>query len=104
GHDPLYGARVLLTGAVLVSFRRSYRSLWRMPTLTAWIVGVAVGVAWLLGPEADSAPPGHGVWPAWLVASWLAFRSLGAVVVVPLCEELAFRGYLARRLDRAEFW
>lgn len=34
---------------------------------------------------------------------WIAARLAGAVVVVPLVEELAFRGYLARRLTAAEF-
>src|SRR5690606_18176143 len=36
---------------------------------------------------------------AW-VAVWLAFRLVGAVVTVPLAEELAFRGYLLCRLSR----
>src|SRR5262249_30080120 len=35
-------------------------------------------------------------WP-W-ATGWLAFRVIGAVLVVPLAEELAFRGYLMRRL------
>jgi CAAX prenyl protease-like protein len=34
---------------------------------------------------------------------WLAFRVVGAVVVVPVAEELAFRGYLLRRLIAAHF-
>jgi CAAX prenyl protease-like protein len=36
-------------------------------------------------------------------AIWLTFRILGAVVTVPLAEELAFRGYLTRRLIAADF-
>jgi CAAX prenyl protease-like protein len=34
---------------------------------------------------------------------WLLFRVLGSVVTVPLAEELAFRGYLTRRLLAADF-
>jgi CAAX prenyl protease-like protein len=31
-------------------------------------------------------------------AVWIAFRIAAAVITVPIAEELAFRGYLARRL------
>ena len=40
--------------------------------------------------------------PVWSTA-WLVFRVVGSVVTVPLAEELAFRGYLTRRLIAAEF-
>jgi len=34
---------------------------------------------------------------------WIAFRVAAAVLTVPIAEELAFRGYLARRLVKREF-
>jgi CAAX prenyl protease-like protein len=34
---------------------------------------------------------------------WLAIRVIGAVVTVPIAEELAFRGYLLRKLIDADF-
>ena len=34
---------------------------------------------------------------------WLVARVVGAVVTVPIAEELAFRGYLHRRLIDADF-
>jgi CAAX prenyl protease-like protein len=34
---------------------------------------------------------------------WLISRAVGSVVVVPVAEELAFRGYLLRRLIDADF-
>jgi CAAX prenyl protease-like protein len=40
-------------------------------------------------------PPGAAV--------WLALRAFGSVVVVPIAEELAFRGFLLRRLIAADF-
>jgi CAAX prenyl protease-like protein len=36
-------------------------------------------------------------------AAWLLFRLVGYVITVPLAEELAFRGFLTRRLARADF-
>jgi CAAX prenyl protease-like protein len=38
-----------------------------------------------------------------LAAAWIAVRVLGSVVIVPIIEELAFRGYLLRRLIDANF-
>jgi exosortase E/protease (VPEID-CTERM system) len=35
--------------------------------------------------------------------AWIAFRVAAAVITVPIAEELAFRGYLARRLMDREF-
>src|SRR5262249_48518838 len=40
--------------------------------------------------------------PAW-TAIWLIFRIAGATVTVPLAEELAFRGYLLRRLQSSDW-
>ena len=34
---------------------------------------------------------------------WLIFRVLGSVITVPLAEELAFRGYLTRKLIAKDF-
>src|SRR5262249_6002685 len=36
--------------------------------------------------------------------AWAAVRVFGSVVTVPIAEELAFRGFLSRRLIAADFW
>jgi CAAX prenyl protease-like protein len=41
--------------------------------------------------------------PAAWAGVWLTFRIVGSVLTVPIAEELAFRGYLLRRLISAEF-
>jgi CAAX prenyl protease-like protein len=41
--------------------------------------------------------------PAAARGAWLLFRVLGAVVTVPVAEELAFRGFLLRRLVASDF-
>jgi CAAX prenyl protease-like protein len=43
--------------------------------------------------------PGHGI--GWTI--WLVLRVAGAAITVPIAEELAFRGYLLRRIDGADF-
>ena len=61
---------------------------------------------WLLFPS-DRAPrdPRESLMglPEWAVAIWLIFRIAGSVVVLPVIEEVAFRGYLLRRLMSADF-
>ena len=105
--DPLYGVRVLVTGAVLWMFHRPLREAgWRMSWEGA-LLGVAAFAVWLvLAPGAegtgDLGAALAGLDPA-TRAAWLTLRFAGAVVAVPLVEELAFRGYLARRLTATDF-
>ena len=44
----------------------------------------------------------RSIWPTWR-AAWLLMRIAGSVVTAPLAEELAFRGFLVRRLMAANF-
>ena len=94
----LYPLRVVATGVALAYCWR-WLSLKR-PLLT-WVpllTGVAVFIVWLLmipkGPEVNQSFAAHlqSVSPA-LSACWIVFRCIGAIVTVPLAEELAFRGY-----------
>jgi exosortase E/protease (VPEID-CTERM system) len=112
GFDWLYPVRVLGTGAVIWLFWR--RSTWRNPANSwSWgavAIGVAVFVIWIgleriTGrPDAGSSiAKGLGEMPVGLAVGWLLFRVVGSVVTVPIAEELAFRGYLFRRLISADF-
>jgi CAAX prenyl protease-like protein len=66
---------------------------------------VGTGLEWVLpGTSAPSPiPPSLAEIPAGLAAGWLLFRVLGSVITVPIAEELAFRGYLLRRLISPRF-
>jgi exosortase E/protease (VPEID-CTERM system) len=109
--DPFYPLRVVVAGAALWTFRRAYTELrwtWSWTAAAAGILGF--GLWLLLVPRpADPAAAAAG-WPAALTALppaaavlWLVLRIAGAVVTVPLAEELAFRSYLTRRLMAADF-
>jgi CAAX prenyl protease-like protein len=41
--------------------------------------------------------------PYWAAVIWIFFRVAGSVIAVPLAEELAFRGYLIRKLIDRDF-
>jgi len=71
-------------------------------------LGVLCGVLWIvLTPRdhaADAAIAGHlRSLPTTALTVWLLFRVAGAVITVPLAEELAFRGYLLRKLIASNF-
>lgn len=113
GFDRLYPVRVLGTGAAIWLFwRRSmtWRDLAQSWSWSAVAIGVAAFAIWIglerVTGRADagaSMAKGLGEMPAGLAMGWLLFRVAGSVVTVPIAEELAFRGYLLRRLISADF-
>jgi CAAX prenyl protease-like protein len=108
GFDRFYALRVLAAGAALWAFRRQY-SPWRWRCSSAAVgTGIAVAVPWiLLAPAAGAGSDATAaalvtMAPGWATL-WILCRFVGAVVTVPLAEEIAFRGYLARRLVARDF-
>lgn len=107
--DILYPVRVVVVGAVLWSLRGSFDVRWRdaIPSPLALGLGALVFVIWILlaprplDPEAAARHDPAALGPVW-GPIWLAFRVIGYTVTVPIAEELAFRGYLARRLVRED--
>ena len=107
--DYLYPLRVLTPLIPLWLFRSYYTELRWSWSWTPILLGFVVFVLWVaLEPVAD--PDAADVIPNVLAGMptaaamfWLIARVLGSVVVVPVAEELAFRGYLLRRLIDADF-
>ncbi len=105
-----YAIRLLAVGIPLWMFRRQYASLFRLWDWSAIAVGGGVFVLWVALDKAFTgwtvahAMPSAlaGVSPAWRTA-WIVLRLITAVSVVPLAEELAFRGYAMRRLAGEDF-
>lgn len=115
--DPrwIYGVTVLAVGAVLFHFRREYGELARQAlpdagqTALAVGVGVIVFLLWIqldapwmvLGEPSASFVPlradGGLDWPL-IVVRWI-----GAALLVPVMEELFWRSYLMRWLQRPQF-
>jgi exosortase E/protease (VPEID-CTERM system) len=108
GFDWLYPLRVVAAAVALWAFRKRYVDLRWAWSWEAMAIGVATFVVWIaLMPAGIHDKDG---WPAALTAIapgwaalWLIIRVVGYVVTVPLAEELAFRGFLPRRLVSARF-
>jgi exosortase E/protease (VPEID-CTERM system) len=108
GFDWLYPVRVMVAVTVLWMFRKSYSDLKWSWSWSAFAIGFATFVIWLaLLPSGVSS---KDLWPAALesvplywAGLWLGVRAIGYVITVPLVEELAFRGFLSRRIVQADF-
>ena len=112
----LYAARVVVVAGLLAFLWRHYVELHDFSGVTARrltyavAAGIAVFVAWInldldwarLGESAGfdpTLPDGSG-----LVWQFVFFRLLGLAVIVPVMEELFWRSFLMRWLERHDFW
>jgi exosortase E/protease (VPEID-CTERM system) len=102
-----YPLRVLAGLLMLARYRRSlaaidWRCSWRGPA-----VGTGVFLVWIVAAHFSlphsAMPQKLAAVPAALRGFWIASRIAGAVLIVPIAEELAYRGYLMRRLIKADF-
>lgn len=81
----------------------------RANLILSCLVGVFVFAIWItVGPlfrTGGNLPSSGAPWPngEWQAGVWIAFRIFGAVALVPVIEEVFWRGYLMRRLDCADF-
>lgn len=104
-----YPLRVLTAAVALWLFRSTYQKLdWRAgwPALA---IGSLVFGAWIAldymsrGIQGSPIPKALAESSQAVRFTWLAFRVAGAVVTVPIAEELAYRGFLMRRLTSRHF-
>jgi len=108
GHFEIwYALRLLAGGLALAVYWPRLRDLdWRF-TWRAAAAGVLVFGAWLAASHlmlvAGPMPPALAAMSAASRAWWLAGYVATALAVLPLAEELAYRGYLLRRLVAVDF-
>lgn len=108
GFEWLYPARVVVAAAALWYFRHTYRRLdwhagWLAPAAGAAVFALWIGLERFSGGARGAEPVALAQASVLARNTWIALRVFGAVVTVPIAEELAFRGYLLRRLASADF-
>jgi len=96
-----YAVRMAFGVLTLAALWNKYSELrWREPgALSACLLGFALGLLWLGSGWPFPRGEASADWPG----LWLMVRALGFCTVVPLAEELAFRGYLLRVLQNRQF-
>lgn len=108
GFEWLYPIRLLAAGYALWMFRRTYKTLdwgfgWLAVVTGAVVFGLWIGLDGMLGLRHTIAQPLTLSQSAlWFRIGWLSLRVLTAVLVVPVAEELTFRGYILRTLVKAK--
>ncbi len=110
GVDHYYPVRVIAVAIAFAVYRKHYDELRLKWSWFAVGIGCGVFAFWVALERYGSTPLTDGVVRSslesipqgWAIA-WVVFRVLGSVIMVPVAEELAFRGYLTRRLISADF-
>ncbi len=107
GFETLYPLRLMAGLCALALYRSKLTALdwhwsWRGPA-----VGVLVFLVWMVAahfllPE-KAIPEKMAMAPATLRGFWIVSRIAGSTIIVPIAEELAYRGYLMRRLVNSDF-
>jgi hypothetical protein len=97
---------IFVLGPAVLYFLPVFRGLEWRPDLLTLAAGLIVGIGWVLtAPEAD---PELGrllaMFPAWAFVVWAICRVLVTTVLVPVIEEMFFRGYLLTRLGGPSPW
>jgi exosortase E/protease (VPEID-CTERM system) len=107
GFDFLYPLRIVCAVAALWAYRRSYGNVnwgfsWR-----GVLTGVAIFGVWSAFAHVVTAPAAMpddlARLPGSARAAWIGCRAAAAIITVPIAEELAYRGFLMRRIGSAEF-
>ncbi len=114
GFEWMYALRPIAALAAFYVYRRQYRGMdWHFGWLGP-LVGVAVFAFWVAldhwigwqtagsGAASTGVAEGLAQLSAGQRAAWIVPRAITAAVMVPFAEELAFRGYIARRLMSAD--
>ncbi len=101
-----YPAKFVAMAAILFAFRDQLRALaWRIDPLAIG-AGVIIAIIWLAAYPAE-APDGPTIaeqLPLAVFFIWVITRVLGTTLLVPVIEELFFRGYLLDKFRSGATW
>ncbi|SDY79828.1 exosortase E/protease, VPEID-CTERM system [Citreimonas salinaria] len=99
--DPAAGYPVIaaaLVGALWVARAALVRIEWRLDAV-ALAAGLAVGLCWVVTAPPPAADPWAGALGPVALALWIVIRMAATVALVPVVEEMFFRGYVQERID-----
>ncbi len=107
----IYPVQTLVCGALLIWYRREYAALAPRRLWFAGMIALVVFLLWVspqafFGADARTIGFNPETFRASPSAYWLSviFRFLRLVIVVPLIEEIFWRGFLLRYFINEKFW
>ncbi len=111
----LYALKTIFVGGLLWIWRHKFRELYLSPRIKdlgwALVLGLIVCVVWIGGEnrlprigESEAFSPFAQSLSTSAIWGTIIFRLLGAVIVVPVMEELFWRSFLMRYLIRRDFY
>jgi len=107
GFETLYPLRFFAGAAALWLCRRRFASMNWQCSWRGAAVGALMFLVWILAAQLTVAsapmPRALAALSPGLRSGWIASRVLATVLTVPIAEELAYRGYLMRRLTSSDF-
>ena len=113
GFDAAYPARIITAGLVLIIYRgfllRNNPLSFSCFSWEVVLAGVAVAVLWIAidhlftSGSIQQMPPELSAMSLFNRILWIIFKVFGSCLIIPIIEELAFRGFLLRRLIQADF-
>jgi exosortase E/protease (VPEID-CTERM system) len=104
----LYPLRALSTALAIIVLWKHFGLAPSIPHLVPVLGGILAFLVWimLVRPSAEADKVFENILfsvPSTVSAGWLVIRFLGSAIIIPIAEELAFRGYLVSLLSsRAE--
>jgi CAAX prenyl protease-like protein len=107
----IYPAQTVICGGLLVWFRKEYEFRGPSPVLFALGIGILVFLLWIAPPQFFGFAPRRlgfdpGIFAHQPAAYWttVVFRFVRLVLVVPVLEEIFWRGFLLRYLINEKFY
>ncbi|NNJ73445.1 MAG: exosortase E/protease, VPEID-CTERM system [Enterobacterales bacterium] len=106
--DYLYGIKVVVAGIALIYFWRQYQFTKPNKWLEPILAGAIIAILWFflspIRPIADAQFSDQLLSLSTLaLVAWSLLRLAGSWIVIPIIEELIFRGYILSRLSKQPF-
>ncbi|MFA8386786.1 MAG: exosortase E/protease, VPEID-CTERM system [Pelagibaca sp.] len=94
-----YGVQVAAMALALWVFRKPVLALTRDFDLVAVGAGLLIGIGWIVTAEPAEPYASLAEFGALALTVWVVLRVIGTAILVPVVEELFFRGYLFSLID-----
>ncbi len=106
--DYLYGFKVMITGIALIYFWKDYLLSLPKKWLESIVTGVVVALLWFVFalpyPATDMLmSTTFNNMAMGLFILWMVLRIIGSWIIIPIIEEMIFRGYILARLSGQNF-